>query len=158
MSVRADAETLRNIPIFAECDPVELQVLAFSSERRQFAAGDSIIIQGEQGDYAALILDGQTDVQHDGGRGASVIGTAGPGAMLGEVAMIGGVAYSVTAVAKTPVSAACITRSLFMRVAAEYPDFGASVLKALAQRFAGSMSDLTGVQDTLNRTRTFSDL
>ena len=158
MSVRADAETLRNIPIFAECDPVELQVLAFSSERRLFAAGDRIITQGERGDFAALILDGQTEVQHDAGRGLSAIGTAGPGTMLGEVAMIGGVPYSVSAVAKTPVSAACITRSLFMRVAAEYPDFGASVLKALAQRFAGSMSDLADVQDTLDRSQSFSNL
>jgi hypothetical protein len=29
MSVRADAEALRGIPIFADCDPVHLQLLAF---------------------------------------------------------------------------------------------------------------------------------
>ena len=31
MSVRADVETLRSIPIFSECDAVHLQLLAFSA-------------------------------------------------------------------------------------------------------------------------------
>ena len=43
MSVRADADTLRRIPIFADCDPVPLQVIAFAAERQHFAAGEQIV-------------------------------------------------------------------------------------------------------------------
>ena len=39
MSVRADVETIRNIPIFSECEPAHLQLLAFSAVRENFAPG-----------------------------------------------------------------------------------------------------------------------
>ena len=48
MSVRADAETLRQIPIFSECEPVHLQLLAFASERQHFVSGEAIISQGKK--------------------------------------------------------------------------------------------------------------
>jgi CRP/FNR family transcriptional regulator, cyclic AMP receptor protein len=158
MSVRADAETLRGIPIFAECDPVQLQLLAFSCERQNFEAGQGIIRQGETGNAAYLILDGQAELQQESGSGTTVIGAAGPGAMLGEVAMIGGVAYSISALAKSPVEAASIPRRLFMRVAEEYPDFGATVLRALARKFALSMTDISSLQGTLDRSKSLSNL
>src|SRR5260221_12651221 len=116
MSGRADAETLRGIPIFAACDPVHLQLLAFSSERRMFSAGEVLITQGQPGAAAYLLLNGQADLLSEGTPGPVTLGTAGEGALLGEVAMIGDVPYSITAVARTPLAAARIARSLFMRV------------------------------------------
>jgi CRP/FNR family transcriptional regulator, cyclic AMP receptor protein len=158
VSVRADAETLRSIPIFAECDPVHLQVLAFSSERQQFRAGETVMRQGDTGSLAYLVLDGQADLRHERGAATETIGTAGPGALLGEAAMIGQIPYSLTAVAATPLSAAKISRSLFMRVAEEYPNFGAAVFTALARKLDGSMSDLTTAQTLLDRAKSFSSL
>jgi CRP/FNR family cyclic AMP-dependent transcriptional regulator len=156
MSVRADAETLRSIPIFAACDPVHLQLLAFSSERRMFSAGEVVIAQGQTGAAAYLLLNGQADLLSEGKSGLVTLGTAGEGALLGEVAMIGDVPYSITAVARTPLAAARIARSLFMRVAEEYPDFGAAVFRALAHKLEGSMSDLTAVQPMFDRAKPFS--
>jgi CRP-like cAMP-binding protein len=156
MSVRADAETLRSIPIFAACDPVHLQLLAFSSERRTFNAGDALIAQGQAGAAAYLLLSGQADLFTEGASGPVNIGAAGEGAFLGEVAMIGDVPYSITAIARTPLSAARIARSLFMRVAEEYPDFGAAVFRALAHKLEGSMSGITAVQPLFDRAKPFS--
>ena len=156
MSVRADAETLRSIPIFAACDPVHLQLLAFSSERRMFSTGEVLIAQGQPGAAAYLLLNGQADLLNEGASGPVTIGTAGEGALLGEVAMIGDVPYSITAIARTPLSAARIARSLFMRIAEEYPDFGAAVFRALAHKLEGSMSDLVTVQPLFDRAKPFS--
>ncbi len=158
MSVRADAETLRSIPIFADCDPVHLQLLAFSSERRHYKSGDTIVKQGEIGEMAILILDGQAELLHDKGGGFDSLGTAGPGAMIGEIAMIGGVSYSISAIARSAVSATGIRRELFLRLAEEYPEFGATVFKALAQKLDGSMSDLLSIQAAFDRARSFSNL
>lgn len=155
MSVRADAETLRSIPIFAECDPVHLQVLAFASERQQFRAGEALIVQGEQGTSCFLILSGEADVLTERDQ---IIGSAGPGALLGEVAMIGGIAYSVTARARTAVTAARIDRNLFMRVAEEYPEFGKAVYRTLGGKLDSSVADLLSVQVLLDRAKSFSDL
>ena len=158
MSVRADAETLRSIPIFADCDPVHLQVLAFSSERQQFRAGESLIVQGQPGTSSFLILSGEADLLIGRNRHEESVGSAGPGALLGEVAMIGGVPYSVTARASAPLAAARISRSLFMRVAEEFPDFGRNVFRALGGKLDGSISDLLTAQVLLDRAKSFTSL
>ena len=154
MSVRADAETFRSIPIFSECDPVHLQVLAFSSVRQQFEADDILLKQGLKGGAAFLILSGRADVW----AGNDKVGSAGPGAMLGEVAMIGDVPYGITARASEPLSAARIDRALFMRLATEYPEFGAAVFKALARKLDHAMTELDPVHDKFERAQTFRNL
>ncbi|MBI2718586.1 MAG: cyclic nucleotide-binding domain-containing protein [Rhizobiales bacterium] len=154
MSARADAETLGKIPIFAQCDPVHLQLLAFSSERRQFEAGAHLMVEGQVGAAAYLILRGEADVL--GGAGSTPSGKAGPGVFLGEVAMIADLPYSLTVIARGPLTAARIGRDLFMRVATEYPEFGAAVFRSLSQKLDGTVADLSGVQEAFNRARSFS--
>ena len=155
MSVKADAETLRTIPIFEGCDTVHLQVLAFASERQQFPPGETLIAQGQPGASCFLILNGEADLMTEED---PAIGSAGPGALLGEVATIGGVPYSVTAKARTALTAAKISRSLFMRVADEYPEFGKAVFKALGGKLDEAMSDLKSAQLLLDRAKSFSSL
>lgn len=158
MSVRADAETLRSIPIFADCDPVHLQLLAFSAERQSYDSGTTFMHQGKAGAVAFLVLDGHAELRQQIGAVSHLIGSAGPGALLGEVAMIGKLAYGLTAVAKSPLSVAKIDHGLFMRVAAEYPEFGAAVFKALAHKLDGSMTDLLTAQDLFDAAKSFGSL
>jgi CRP-like cAMP-binding protein len=89
MSVRADAETLRQIPIFAECEPVHLQLLAFAAERQHFVSGETIISQGKKAKSAFLLLSGNADIQQTADLQSQSFARAEPGAFLGEVAMIG---------------------------------------------------------------------
>ena len=155
MSVRAEADTFRSIPIFADCDAMHLQLLAFSAVRQPFAEGDVIIKKGVKGGAAFLILSGHADIMSNE---AIRIGSAGPGALLGEVAMIGDLPYTLTARASEPVQAARIDRSLFMRLAREYPEFGVTVFNALARRLDLSMSDLDTARHAFERARSFKSL
>ena len=155
MSVKADAETFHSIPLFAECEPVHLQLLAFSAARQAFESGDTVLKQGFKGGAAYLILSGRVDLS-TGTTGK--IGSAGPGAMLGEVAMIGETAYAITARASEPLVTARIDRELFMRVAREYPDFGAAVFRALSRKLDNSMDDLGAVRQAFDQARTFKSL
>jgi CRP-like cAMP-binding protein len=155
MSVRADAETFRSIPIFSECDAVHLQVLAFSSARQTFEAGEVMIKQGLRGGVAYLILSGRADVHTEE---SGKIGTAGPGAMVGEVAMIGDGPYAITARASEPLAAARIDRSLLMRIATEFPEFGTAVFNALARKLDSSMGDLAVVRLAFEQAKSFKNL
>ena len=155
MSVRADAETFRSIPIFSDCDPVHLQVLAFSAARQNFDEGDLVIKQGLRGAAAFLILSGRADIFGDG---TTRIGSAGPGAMLGEVAMIGDSPYTVSARASEAMSTARIDRNLFMRIANEYPEFGTAVFKALALKLGLAMDDLELVRQAFDQAKSFKNL
>jgi CRP/FNR family transcriptional regulator, cyclic AMP receptor protein len=153
VSTRADAETLRAIPIFAECDPVALQVLAFSSERQFFEPGEPLLKKGYKGVPAYLILSGTVDIVGDG---TQSLGQAGPGALLGEISMIGQLPCTISATATSVVTAARISRALFLRVAEEFPEFGRAVFRAVSHKLDDSMRDLVDAQDLLNKARSFT--
>ncbi len=155
MSVRADAETFRSIPLFASCDAVHLQLLAFSAVRQGFETGDLVIKQGIKGGAAFLILSGRVDIiSEPSGR----IGSAGPGALLGEVAMIGDSPYTISARATDPLATARIDRELFMRVAREYPEFGAAVFNALSAKLDSSVGELAVARHAFEQARSFKSL
>jgi CRP-like cAMP-binding protein len=155
MSVRADVETFRGIPIFSDCDAVHLQLLAFSSGRDSFEAGATVVSEGQKGAAAHLILSGHVDLStKDGGR----LGSAGPGALLGEVAMIGDSAYAITAVATDTVTTARIDRELFLRVAREFPEFGTAVFRSLSRKLDASLRELDSTRPVFENARSFRSL
>lgn len=158
MSVRADAETLRQIPLFEDCDAVHLQVLAFSSERQSFNAGNAIIKQGDKAKAAFLVLSGQVEVRQRHGLEFRHVANAGPGSLLGEIAMIGNSNYAITATAVTAVATARIDQSLFMRVANEYPEFAETVFNTLARRLDTATLEFEGARTKLLRAKSFTDL
>jgi len=155
MSVRADVETIRRIPIFSECEPAHLQLLAFSAARESFEPGQTLMVQGEPGKTAYLILNGLVEVST---AEAGVLGEAGPGAFLGEVAMIGANPCSITATARETVSTARIDRELFLRVAREFPEFGTAVLRVLARKLELAVGELGEARQLLQKARSFRSL
>ena len=154
MSVRADAETLRQIPIFRDCESVPLQIMAFAAERQDFSAGEEILTEGKKARAAFFVLNGSVDLRQAG----QAIGRAEPGSLLGEVAMIGGNASTLTAKALDLVSTARIGHELFLRVAKEYPEFGHAVLHNLSEKLVSSVREYEAVRQLLTKARKFSDL
>ena len=154
MSVGASAEILRALPIFADCETVPLQIIAFTADRQEFSPGEEIITQGKKARAAFLVLSGQIRLLAAG----QEIGLADPGTLLGEIAMIGAGAYSISAVALDTVSTARISRELFLKVAREYPQFGATVVRNLGDKLDASVRQLDSVRVLLDRSRKFSDL
>lgn len=154
MSIRADAESLRHIALFRECDSVPLQVMAFAAERQNFMPGENIITEGQAASAAFFIMSGEASVQSK----HQEIALAEPGSMLGETAMISKARYAVSAIAKLPVQCARIDHGLFLRVVAEYPDFGRAVAMALSKRLEQSMREFDSVRSMIGKGRGFSDL
>lgn len=154
MSARADAESLRRIPIFKDCESVPLQVLAFASERQIFTKGSLLVEEGKRVNAAYFILEGSAQILRSG----EEIGRAEPGALLGETAMLGNSPATLTARAESEVRCARIDAQLFHRVAGEYPEFGQAVLAALSQRLNASVKELEVVRSQLTRARSFSSL
>ena len=154
MSVRADAQTLLQLPVFKGCDAVALQILAFAAERQDFSEGEAIISKGRKSKAAYLILDGQVRL-HDG---VQDYGHAEAGALLGEMGMIRQSPSNLTGTAEGKVQTVVITPALFQRVAQEYPDFGKAVLRNLSERLEIHMRELEAVRAALGRARSFSDL
>jgi CRP/FNR family transcriptional regulator, cyclic AMP receptor protein len=154
VSVRADAETFRQVAIFRDCDSVPLQIMAFASERQEFSIGEDVISQGKKARAAFFILNGRVTLRNDG----KDIGMAEPGSLLGEIAMIGGGVYSLTGTARDIVSTVRISHELFFRVATEYPEFGRVALRNLSDKLEASVREFDSVRVLLSKARKFSDL
>jgi hypothetical protein len=73
-------------------------------ERRNYEQGQAIVEQGEQGRELFLLLDGIVDVEVDGEEVAEI----GPGALLGEMALLEGGKRTATLWATTPVRAVVV--------------------------------------------------
>lgn len=82
------------------------QVMRDRPEVRRLAAGTSLFRQGEGGGHVALLLDGVVAVERDG----VLLAEIGPGAVLGERALLEG-ARTATVTAVTPVVVALLDGS-----------------------------------------------
>jgi CRP/FNR family cyclic AMP-dependent transcriptional regulator len=157
MSVRSDIELLRKVPLFADIEPVQLQVLVFSAERIEVAANETLFTAGTQVGAGHLVLKGQGEVLKEDGGEAQPIARVESGAFLGEMAMIGNLPASVTVRATTRLKVLRIKHDLFLRVCGEFPEIGTKVVQALARRLDNSMEDLRQAQDLLDRASRLSN-
>ena len=96
----------------------------------QLAPGDFLFREGEKGEKMYVLLEGEVDVF----LGDFVLETAGPGALLGEMALIDDNPRMAHAVAKTACQLAQIDRRRFYFLVQQYPHFATHVMKTLADR------------------------
>ena len=84
-------------------------------ERRSLDEGEALMKQGEEGRELFLLLDGVVDVEVDG----DVIAEIGPGALLGERALVEGGLRTATVWATTPVRAVVVPQDAVSESALE---------------------------------------
>jgi CRP-like cAMP-binding protein len=107
-------------------------------QSRTFVAGETLLKEGERGDVAYMVEHGQVEVSKTVDGRKVVINTLGPGAIVGEMALIDKAPRmaTVTAVAKTV--ALVIDQRVFDRILAEVPP----VLKALVLAYTSHLRKL----------------
>ena len=88
-------EFLRPIDLFKTLTPRQLTDVAEHMTKRHFAAGETIIREGEPGEEFFLISDGEVEVE----RADREIARMGPGDFFGEVSLISGEPRNATIVA-----------------------------------------------------------
>jgi CRP-like cAMP-binding protein len=146
MRIKADVELLQQIPLFANSEAGHLQLLSFSAQQVELERGRILFRKGEQGAAAYLVLAGAVEVFADEQAQGEVIATAEGGALLGELSMIANAAYGVTVKTASALRAKKIDRSLFIRLAAEFPEFGMGVMRNIALRLGRSVARLDALR------------
>ncbi len=100
-ALRASNNFLRRSSPFADLPASAIEALAAKLTSVSFAPGEVLIREGERGDDAYLIRDGEAEVV----RGERTVATIGPGAFVGEVSALTGSARNATLRAKSALSA-----------------------------------------------------
>jgi CRP/FNR family transcriptional regulator, cyclic AMP receptor protein len=134
MSILDDVEALKRTPLFAKVEPARLKLMAFAAERTQFRAGEEMFHQGDNADAAYIILDGRADVVVDTANGPLKVAEVGRDAFVGEIGILCDVPRTATIKAKEPLATLKITKDMFYRLVAEFPEMAIEIMRELAHR------------------------
>jgi CRP-like cAMP-binding protein len=143
MTIEDDIAFLQRVPALAILGRDALRILAIGTENRYVHEGVTLFGEGEQADGAYVVQEGSFDlVKRDNGA-ATVVG---PGALIGEVALISETRRPVSAVAREPSSVVRIPRQLFLKVLESDPDAALRMRDALAARVNQTATEFARVR------------
>lgn len=148
MALDDDIAVLSRQPLLGLMERDALRLLAFAAETRNLRAGDILFRAGDVGDGALLVLSGAVALTaSEDGQPAKEI--AGPGALIGELALFTGLRRPVTAIVREPTQVMKLSRAVMRRVLAEFPASAEQLAQAVAGRLRAFADELTSVQAAL---------
>ena len=114
-----------------------------ASEPRSYNSGDTVMKQGDDGDGMIVITRGSVKVSI----GDLVVDIMGRGAVIGEMAVLGGIPRTANVVADSSVTALWLTTEAMQAIMTESPELSGSLWKTAGMRFA---ENLLGTKDPYN--------
>ncbi len=142
MSLQQEVGLLKKIPMFSKIDPAKLKLLAFTSERLTYVAGQVLFRQGDPGDAAFVIISGEAEVSIDTDNGPLVVANLADHDFVGEIAILCDVPRTATVTARTDLEALRISKDLFFRLIKEFPEIATEVMRELAHRLEQTNAQL----------------
>jgi CRP-like cAMP-binding protein len=138
MSIEDDVALLERVPTLQLLGATALRMLAIGSEQRDFARGDLLFNAGDDADAGFIVRRGAFRVED--GVGAQIV--AGPGVLIGELALVVAMRRPSTATALEHSSVIRIARSLFQRVLESDPAAARRLRDEFAIRTSQLASDI----------------
>lgn len=138
MSIEDDIALLERVPTLHLLGTAALRMLAIGSEQRDFRRNDLLFAAGDEADAGFIVQHGSFRIAD--GKGAETI--AGPGALIGELALVVAMSRPSTATALERSSVIRIARSLFQRVLESDPAAARRLRDEFASRASQIASDM----------------
>jgi len=119
-------------PLFAGLTRRQLALTSRLSTQLEIPAGRVLAHEGAVGAEFIVVLRGRVDVvRHD-----DLVATRGPGAPLGEIALLSGRPRTATLVARTPLRVQVSSRSEFECLLTDIPELARRLQATMAERLA----------------------
>lgn len=132
--------------LLSSLDDVERAALLSHGQRRNFRAGESIFLRGDEGASMLIITDGRVEISITAMNGRkSTLNHMGPGEVLGEVALFDQGTRSADATAATKVEALNLSRRDVSRFLQDHPDATLALIGELCAKVRNA-SDMFEVQ------------
>ena len=138
MSIEDDVALLERVPTLRLLGTPALRMLAIGSEQRNIGRGEMLFSAGDDADAGFIVQRGAFRIED--GSGAEMI--AGPGALIGELALINAMRRPSTAIALEHSSVMRVARSLFQRVLESDPAAARRLRDEFAARTSQIASDI----------------
>lgn len=150
MALDDDIRILGSVGLFGSFTPEQLRLLAFGAERLVLRAGRELFREGQSADCGYVIVSGNITLFHDGEEGRVTIRSVGPGAMIGEMALIAQASRLTGALAEEETEVIRISRSIFRRILEEYPDAAAALHTHISKNLLQLIGEIEKVAPRLN--------
>jgi len=123
-------EALATLPIFSELSRSELRKIRSLMTPVNIPAGRTFITEGSAVVEAFILLEGEAVVT----RGGKEIARLGPGAVVGEMAVLSGVPRTASVTAETDILAEVLNRREFVSLLDQEPSVTKSILIGVLRR------------------------
>lgn len=151
MILKDEVELLRRVPLFAGVEPSKLKLLAFTSDRMSFEAGQTLFEQGDPGDAAYVVLNGSAEVLVNRAGSQIKVADLEKNAIVGEIAILCDVPRTATVRAQDRLETLKISKDQFLRLLAEFPDMAIEIMRVLADRLGRTTAELSEARAQLSR-------
>ncbi len=153
MTIEDDIVFLRQVPTFAKLGFSTLQIVAIGSETKLLADGEILFRAGETTDAGYVVREGSLRLTtHDPRRSDQGV-IFGPGALIGELALVTETVCAATAIAVEPTAVIRISRSLFCKVLEGFPESARLMRDRFAERANLASGELSRLREMLEKPR-----
>ncbi|MBI3738244.1 MAG: cyclic nucleotide-binding domain-containing protein, partial [Chloroflexi bacterium] len=125
---------LREVPIFADLSPEDLEQIARIAREQWYPNATALFHEGEEASMMFIIVDGQVRVLRAADGKEQVLAQRGPGDFVGEMAIIESAPRSATLITQGDVRLLAIEGETFKEILRERPEVSLAVLKSLSRR------------------------
>jgi len=151
MSIEDDIAFLERIPTLRMLGRGALRILAIGAESRYVQSGQVLFSIGEEADCGYVVQQGSFTLTMQSADGGEIV--AGPGALLGEAALLAETRRPTTATAREPSTVIRVSRALFLKMLEGYPDSARRLRDLIASRTDQWTRELENVRGALERGR-----
>ncbi|MGF7006213.1 Crp/Fnr family transcriptional regulator [Aminobacter sp. BE322] len=125
MALDDDIRILSGVRLFEGFTQEQLRLLAFGAENIHLPADRKLYREEDEADSAYVVVSGRISLYRDIDGTRAEVGSAGPGAMLGELALIADTRRLTSAAAQVNSEIIRLNRKMFHRILEEYPEVAA---------------------------------
>jgi CRP/FNR family transcriptional regulator, cyclic AMP receptor protein len=133
-SKKREQERIEKMAGFAHLDEQQIHRIVEKGTYLTVPQDWSLMMEQTPGDKAYLILNGEVSVRH----GKDEFARLGPGAMIGEVALVAHKLRTATVVSVTPLEVLHFTAEALQQLEDEIPDFREALEGLTAERLGDS--------------------
>jgi len=148
VSIEDDIAFIERVPTLRMLGRTALRILAIGAESRYVHQGEVLFNAGDPTDCGYVIQEGSFRLESDSRSVGEMV--AGPGTLLGELALIAETKRPATATAREPSTVIRISRSLFLKMLEGYPEAAQILREQIVARAQQSLEEIRDLRAMLD--------
>jgi CRP-like cAMP-binding protein len=149
MGLEDDIAFFEQVPTLAVLGKQALRILAIGVETRSLQSGTVLFYAGDLADGGYLVQEGSLLLE-PGTPADGKAFTVGPGALVGELALLSDMVNATTATAQGPTVVIRISRSMFRKMLEGYPAAATKLRDVMVERMNSWTHELAAVKQKMD--------